>query len=48
MRFTVKAKLILAYPVNADTHYMLGAPNRRSRVQRRSAPQPRPRSPAMI
>ena len=38
----------LAYPVNADTHYMLGAPNRRSRVQRRSAPQPRPRSPAMI
>ncbi len=39
---------ILAYPVNADTHYMLGAPNRRSRVQRRSAPQPRPRSPAMI
>ncbi len=40
--------LYLAYPVNADTHYMLGAPNRRSRVQRRSAPQPRPRSPAMI
>ena len=39
---------MLAYPVNADTHYMLGAPNRRSRVQRRSAPQPRPRSPAMI
>ena len=39
---------LLAYPVNADTHYMLGAPNRRSRVQRRSAPQPRPRSPAMI
>ena len=42
------ATFILAYPVNADTHYMLGAPNRRSRVQRRSAPQPRPRSPAMI
>ena len=40
--------LFLAYPVNADTHYMLGAPNRRSRVQRRSAPQPRPRSPEMI
>ncbi len=42
------AHSFLAYPVNADTHYMLGAPNRRSRVQRRSAPQPRPRSPAMI
>ena len=44
----VEPGIILAYPVNADTHYMLGAPNRRSRVQRRSAPQPRPRSPAMI
>ena len=43
-----RVETILAYPVNADTHYMLGAPNRRSRVQRRSAPQPRPRSPAMI
>ena len=45
---SVHPYLLLAYPVNADTHYMLGAPNRRSRVQRRSAPQPRPRSPAMI
>lgn len=34
---------ILAYPVNADIHYIWGASSRRNKVLRRSALQPRPR-----
>jgi len=40
--------LDLAYPVNADTHYMWGASIRRNRARRRLAPQRRPRCQATI
>ena len=40
--------LNLAYPVNADTHYMWGASIRRNRARRRLAPQRRPRCQATI
>jgi transposase len=40
--------MILAYPVNADTHYMWGGSIRRNRARRRLAPQRRPRCQATI
>lgn len=38
-----RARPNLAYPVNADIHYIWGASSRRNKVLRRSALQPRPR-----
>ena len=43
----VRVGMLRAYPVQADTHYMLGASSRRNRVQRRSVPRFRLRFLAM-